>query len=487
MDRSSVLLLHNQKALLCKEEDQFETVDTKESANYPTGIAVPSSYIDSLTLKFPATMSDEDLSIQIEMKMYKEGGLDVDKEYVVDFIKFEKDDEYIVEAFALEEKDFKNLIEPYKKKLDAVDYAYPRYFIYHYLFTSEKIPKEKNTLFIHVSEQEAYAAVYKDGRFIGQRSLNSLLSLSKRTGFEVVKLKEYLQSKGLVKANYDLDEMHILDAMQEIFLKDIEKVVYSINHKRNLFGLNGIELVFIDFYGGTIEGIDELFLPFGYEVSAKALPLERENQEISMQCGYLRTLVEEIDIPKANLTFLERKKPLKEYESIKFLAIVGVSILLSILASGYFYYQETKLQESISQKKQTLSTLQKKTKVLIKKYKSLKSQNKALMKKKEEFEMTLDVYQTTFDMLPVMNIAKTTRQKFMNDIVETLAKYHLNTRSILQKDYQNMEVVLISKSQNRDTISKFMNDLIAKGYRKVSTDNIWYENGIYTSLVRIQK
>jgi uncharacterized protein YdcH (DUF465 family) len=489
MEIEKILLLTHEKALLFDGE-KLEPSTAKESGHYKTGLAIPSTFVDTFSFKLPKSLSDDELVMQVEIKMYKEGGLNVDAEYTIDFIHYDIDDhDYLIEAFAISKEKFQELTQEYKKDLVAVDYAFIKFLIYQTLY-DELLDPSKNDLFIYINDNEAFGVIYKDGKYIGHRTLNSLSSLSKRTGIELAKLKEYLQEKGLIKTNYSYDEMHILDQIQEILLKDIEKLIYSINHKRSVFGFTSLDNVYVDFYNQTLEGLEDFFTPFGYsDLHIEAIPLKQEDTNVDVQTyiesKYLYDLVHKKEMQTINISHLERGKPLKEYLAFWYIGILLTTLIVCGAIFTYFFMEQNSLDKTITAKEQKLELYTKKSKKLLKKLKSIKDENKILSKKLQKAQKSIFFYETTLSAIPMIELQKHKREAFMNDVVSALKKYQLTTQYIKQIDLKTMEIMLISKSYKRDTIAKFINELIAKGYSSVSINEITEEDGIYNGIVRV--
>ena len=493
MGTQETILLTNQKAVLF-DAQKIETLDLKESKKYPTGMLVPLNVLSTLSFSIPKSFNDEELAIQVEIKMYKEGGLDVDAEYVIDYIKFELEENFFVEAFALQKEKFYEIAEPYVKKVAAIDYAFVHFLSYQTLYKCCGYSTKGNDLFIYIDEEEAFGAIYSKGKYIGHRTLNSLSSLSKRTGVELVKLKEYLLERGLQRANYSGDELPVIDAIQAVLLKDIEKLVYSVNHKRTTFGISGIDNIYIDFFDGTIEGLGDLFVPFGYEdLKPKPIVIEQKEQNIAtrlyINLQYLYDIVNGSDYQLLNLTLLERKKPLKEYIVFRYIFLFFLSLVICGALFAYLGGEKQKLQEIIAQKKSLLKkakTNSKKLQVTLKKF---KEEHKKLLKELREIESKNRIYEGTLQLLPVVEDQKRQRQQFMNDVMAVLAKYRLNTKDIKQLDEKNMQITIISESDQRDRIAKFINALIKKNYASVTTNKIVKDEELelYSSEIRISR
>jgi len=483
-ENTIVLLDHEHTVVYDGQKPVFDTKN--KNPELFTALAVPLKYIHSFSFKIANTLSDDELAMKAELRMYKEGGLDVQKEYRIDFIKYELDHEYLIEAFALSLDDFNRYIADFSYKIDVVDFTFPRFLAYEALYKTEET-KKSNDLYIYISDDEAFGAIYQNGKYIGHRIINSLNAISKRTGLELVKLKEYLKEKGFKRENYGLEETLILDTIVEVFSKDIEKIVYSVNHKRGLFGLSGIDTVLIDFEGHSLEGIEDFFSPYGFEPVIKPLTqhTEQATPSLSVLLEYVFGLHNGADFYQVNLTHLERKKPLFEYVGFRYLVetlVITVFLaLLGIFVSYYLNAQHNKLVILEGKVKKQKKKIEK----LSLRFKKIKKQNDQLLKVKKELEDKIFVYDTTFRVIPMIGQISIKRQKMMNDVLKVLKKYRLSASSIFQKDEKSFEILLISQSDRRGDISKFMHDLIELGYKNVMTKDITYEDGVYKSKIYI--
>ena len=132
-EHNSVLLYHNDK-LLRYDGETLHNADFKENKTLFTGAFIPLYNLKSFSFKLPKTLSADELQMHIEMKMYNEGGLDAEKEYVIDFLQYDGGDVYLIEAFAVLEEECRTLFGDSIKKLEAIDILFPRFLIYQTLY-----------------------------------------------------------------------------------------------------------------------------------------------------------------------------------------------------------------------------------------------------------------------------------------------------------------------------------------------------------------
>ncbi len=473
------------------KEQGIEVIEPKSAAKYRVGARLPLQDITALSFKLPLNLSAEQLAVQVELKMYQEGGLDPNRDYAIDFVsyKIEAENITLVEAFAAAKEDIEHRFGEIAKRVGFIDILYPKFIAYEALYDRELRLKE-NHLFFYLSEEEAFAVIYQDGRYIGYRAIDSLANISKKLGIEVAKLKSLLIQKGVVMANYTPEEMHIFDGLQETLFKNIEKVVYAINFKRSFFGLEHIDRLIVDFEGELIPGLRDMFVAFGIDGEWIEQPLgccDFKAQEASLATEALYVAnFDELE-QRLNFTFFERKKPLWHYRVLW----VGVAAFLTLIALGAFWsylrMQKGALEEEITRKEAQLQRLKRSNAKLFRHLKKLKEQKRLLLEDIQKRRDHIAIYQDTLDAIPFVEKSKMAREKMINDIVEGLYRFRLSARSIEQNGTKVAYVEILSQNDEREKIARFISFLLDKNYSDVQTQRIEKEDGLYHSRVKVAR
>ena len=473
--------------LLSLRDGQFVKVEPKRAKEYRIGALLPLASLVALSFQLPKNLSAEQLQIQVELKMYQEGGLDPNKEYTIDYLVYDlpNEEQLLIEAFAAEQAQIKEQFQEQIKTIGFLDLLFPRFIAYGALYEEAT---DRNDLYIYLGENEAFAAIYKDGRYIGYRQIDSLQKIAKRSGLELAKIKSFLSTKGIVGENYNLDEKHIFDSLLEIIYANVERVVYAINFKRSFFGLDHIDRLIIDFDGNDIEGLSNLFLSFGVEGEFR--------QEILECCGVAKSeaslalplvYIERYDSleQQLNFSFFERKKPIYQFSIVRYAAAVVGFVLFLGGVWGYVSYQQQILERELLPLQKRLSMLQKKNRSYKKAIERFDKQKKELLEQKERLQNQILQIEDTIAAIPFIERMHTTRQKMMNDVVEVLAKYRLSTKRIEQNGTRSMQIELVSKDRQRERIASFMQELLHRGYSDVRTKRIERNANFYKSLVEV--
>ncbi|BCD60872.1 hypothetical protein NitYY0814_C1658 [Nitratiruptor sp. YY08-14] len=473
------------------QNGKFETLKPKTYKNFRIGALINSKKLITFTTKLPLTLQKEQLDIQVELKMYQEGGLDPNRNYVIDYLAFpiQQDNIYLIEAYALPQEVIEEQFGKIAKKIGFIDVLFPRFLIYKSLYAQE-FTVTKNHLFLYLGEEEAYAAIYKEGKYIAFRSIESLADLASQCGIETAKLKSLLSEKGLKQENYAPEEMNIFDVLQERFYKNAEKIVYAINYKRSYFGIEQIDAIYLDFEGERIEGLEAVMMAAGMIGDIVVQPLKYRDlspkqSALALAIEYIENF-EKID-QKLNFTIYERKKPIYHYRSFQLLVFAAAILILFGAGTLFLYQQVHHFDELIAQKEGEISKLRKKNQKLMEKLKQLRDQKKQILKRKKEMLHENELAQLTLSAIPMVEEGKKERQKMMNDIIEALYRYKLTTKSIDQNGTSSIDVDLVSKYEQREKIGAFIRYLLEKGYSDISTKEIVRDNSFYESLVKVKK
>ena len=481
-----IVLIYKNK-LFSYDGNKLDSITVKEAKKYRVGASFNSKKLITLSFKLPKNLSKEQLSLQVELKLYKDGGLNPNENYKIDFVTYdlESERELIVEAFAVAYEDLSEF-EEYAKKIGYIDILFPRFIAYAAIY--ENI-SHTNDLIVYLGEDEAFGAIYKEGKYIGYRIIDDLATISKKCGLELAKLKSVLKERGLVKENYPLEEMHLYDALVEIFSKNIEKLIYAVNFKRTYFGFDRIDRVLIDFEGSNIKGIERIFYNLGFYEDAVFKLFEccgkKEHSSLYVLAHYIY-LYDNLPY-RLNFSIFNRKKPFYKYESFKILA--AFATILALLGGTYIYLDQKvkRLDGMIEGKKRELKELERKEKKFVEQIKGLKKEKKELQTTASKLRESVDTLENTLSFIPFIQQNRLEREKFINDIVEGLYRYGLKADKIEQNGTKAVLVDIISGSNQRENIASFMKFLYSKGYKRVDTKEIVGQEGLYKSVVRVQK
>jgi len=487
MEHQKLLFIEHDR-IRTYQEGVFREPSSGEYKELFCGAIIPLSLLNTHTLKLSDRLSDEELRIQVEIRMFEEGNLNSDEEYTIDYIRhvIATDDSNLVEVFALSHTKAGEYFASALSKSPSIDRIIPGFMVYGSLYPTLEA---KNDLFIYWGEEEAYAAIYQEGRYIAHRSIETLASIAVDTGLDLAKLKNFLRTKGVIEENYLPEELNKYILLQEKIGKNIERIVHTINHKRGLFGLSGIDNCYLDFEGESILGLQSVFEAYGVK-GITFTPLTKEgcspeNIHDALCCDALVTPNEGM----LNLSPYLRKAPWYARESGKFLGFLGGALALILIASitiGWMISNEESRQAELSTQ---LDTLKKETSSLAA---TLKQNNNRLhqeQNKSKTLENEIALYHGAEETAVLIHDMHAARQKFLLDTTQELGRYRLGAMLMEQNGSKEMSILVVSEYRKRDDIAKLMSGLYARGYQDVQTHEIKLDNNntTYNSLVKVTR
>lgn len=487
MEHQKILFIEHDR-IRTYQEGVFSEPSAREYKELPAGAIIPLSLLNTHTLKLPDRLSDDELRIQVEIRMFEEGNLNSDDEYTIDYIRHSiaTDDSSLVEVFALSHTKASEYFASSLVKSPSIDRIIPGFMVYGSLYPTVEA---KNDLFIYWGEEEAYAAIYQEGHYIAHRSIETLASISVDTGLDLPKLKTFLHTKGVIEENYLSEELNKYILIQEKIAKNIERIVHTINHKRGLFGLSGIDNCYLDFEGESILGLKSVFEAYGVkEVTITSLKREGCPPEDIHDALCSDAFIE----PKEgafNLSPYLRKAPWYYRESGKFLGFVGSSLLIILISSLSFAWMISNEESRQAELTARLDALKQETSALA----ATLKQNNARLHEEQNKSKTLQneiaLYHGAEETAVLIHDMHAARQQFLLDTTAELGRYRLGAMLMEQNGSKEMNVLVVSEYRKRDDIAKLMSGLYGRGYQNVETHEIKLDNNntTYNSLVKVTR
>lgn len=483
----SIVYLEGTNAWLCDGET-LTPCDHSAIKKIPSGASLPLAKLQVGNFKFSSRLNPQELEIQTEIKMYDEGGLDSSAEYAISsyYHTLEFQDSTLVESFAISEDDLNQHCETMLQNTQVIDWAIPSFIAYAAYYPYHEV-KPSTDLFYYIGMHESYAVLFHDGKYIAHRRSMSIEEVAIELNMDPEACSELLHEKGLLEANYTGSDAEYFEQLQFIFSKQIEKLVHTINHKRGLFGIEGIERVFVDFAGAKMEGLDALFSAYGMEsVKVEAMACKDvEHSHRFIQALYVHGCANGLIELPLNLSLFERKPVWYKRPSGQFISIAAAALLVSLLHPGYFYVKAHQWDEGISEAQKAVKKMQDDTIRLSKKVKVLQDQQSELKSQTEKIQTDNGVYQTTLQTLPVLKEGRYIRQKMMNDSVQLLGNYQLSALTLEQNGTKSMQIHVIADEKKRNNIARFMEAWMAQGYHSARTNEVYLDKHVYESKIEV--
>ncbi len=490
MDTKAVCLIDGVDRYLFDGE-RLEAVEWKGCKKRFVAALIPPEAIRSYTFKLPLSTSEEKLRTLVEIRMYEEGGLDVERDYAIDFVKhpLEFDDAYLIEAYAVEAQALTSLYKEAAAKVGHIDLLAAPYFIYEGLYAFDLFDRAKVDLFLRFSAQGCYAVLCKEGRTIAVRSLPGIEGVALKAKVTPRVLLEALGEKGIEQERYAPDERLLYTAAAEWMAGVMDRVTQTVNHKRGIFGLTGVDAIYLDFEGREIPGLWALLDGYGFVESRKGPLICCDKVDAALRHDAIAALyalaAAQKRLTPLNLTIFEKRPPFIASHVGKLLAAMGIAAVLTLAAGGYLEWELSRLTAKEATLKGRYAHIQKQTESLRKELATLKKRRKALQQKLARRERTIDAYDEAVDVMARIIESKKRRWQIFKDVDLAMRRYGLLATSMEQNGSKAMTVDVLTPFVKRDNIARFMKRLLQKGYRSVRTDRIELDKDIYRSRVEI--
>jgi len=488
----------NETVYLCGDEgarrfdgETFAPASFKEAKKGFCGAMVPAALLRSHSFKIPLGTSDEKFETLVEITMFEEGGLDIDREYAIAYVRhaLDFDGSWLVEAFAVEKSELESRFGPAASKAGHIDLLAVPYLAYEGLYRYEKADASSTELFLYLGEEASYAVLLGKGRYLTHRTLPSLASLALKADVDAGVLKEALKERGLKAENYGPDERLLATVVQEGFGGIVERIAHTVSHKRGVFGIGGIDTIFLDFDRSEIPGLWELFDGYGFEESRKgvvrcceALPPEAEHEGV--EALYLLAAASgRLDAP--NLTIFEKRPGLLQSHTGRFLGAAAAAL---ILVGGYGAATRMELDGLTRERaslQARLQTMRAEAKKLTARLQAERSRREAVRKRLQRRQRELMAFDEAADTMTMIKASKAKRQAMMRDVDEALRQYRLSATWLEQNGSRSVRVEVLTPFTHRARIAKFMKTLAQRGYSRVGTREIRLDENLYQSSVEI--
>ncbi len=492
MVENAILFITKDSEPLLFDGTAFTPFPLKKNKDYFSAGLVPAPLVRTHGFRVEKGIAPEKLEIQTEMSMYEEAGLDPETDFKIASVAIELDNEndLYIESYAVETATLQREFGKTADKLGQIDALCPSYLKYEALYAYEKL-EAKNDVFIYFSEDEAYAAMYRQGHYISHRMIITLTELSEKLEMDIPALKKLLSGKGIENDNYLSEEFLKMSTLQQELSKAAERIGHAISHKRGVFGLDRIDRFFIDFEGNPIPGFLELFQSYGYE-EAELLScsvfadIDAAYRRHALEALYLLGVMQG-RCKSANLSVFERRPPFYKSHAGIFFSVLSASVILALAYPLYALYTLAELETRRDALQQQVKEMESLTQRLQVKLKTVRSERDRLDEERQSRVAEIQSYDEMVDELKHQRDEKHRRQQMMEDVNRALARYKLSSRVLDQNGTEHISVQIISEFEKRDDIAKFMKSLISAGYLHVTTREIRREENLYESLVEIER
>lgn len=457
------------------------------------------SYSDIIihSFKASAAIAEGELKTMVEIKMYEEAGLDLQKRYKMTYIRkeLELSDMVLVEAFAIEESKTRTTLSRVLQDEKYIDFLALPFLAFSTLYT-HKILAPQNDLFVYIDRQEAFLALYKNGHYVSTKSIMSLEDMLKRLKREEIDLsiealQKILTEKGVDADAYGAQELSLSSALQNLFVDIFTKINDILMHNRNVFGIDTINRIFMSTANGRVRGLREFLKAFGYEqTTIHDFKLVKDAPKEHLFASIVATYAHEqctLEQSQENITFFVRPPAFLKTQTGQLTLWSAASLVVCALYPLYLYWASYNAQQELTTLQAQYEEVKKNVASFNAKLTQIKNDLNAATTLKSEQTKALENIDQSLDQLYAMKISSQSSVDFIAKVNELLGKYQLMVRSIEQKGTHAMRVEVVANQAQRDNIAKFMEALLREGFVGVSTDEVHSDKLLYISKIEIAR
>ena len=457
------------------------------------------SYSDVLlhSFKVPSTMGDDELKTHTEIKMYDDAGLDLQKQYKITYSKkeLEFEENVLVEAFAIEIDKITESLGRVLKQAGHIDFLALPFLTFSTLYKN-KIIEPKNDLFVYINDDEAFLSIYKDGKYLSTKSLASLNETVRKlnsVGVDVslAELKENLSTKGLDASKYERGDVALFTEIESMFATMLTKINDVVVYNRSVFGFEKIDRLFFNIQNTRLRGVREFIHNFGFsdvEVldfnllkgEDKSKPFEK------IVASYIYDKTESNDFLH-NLTIFQKEPPFYKKESGKVIITALLIVLLSFAYTGLVWYENSELKNQQALLQVQYDAMKKSEARYKAKISAVNKELQSVLDKKNTLDKKRQNIVESVTRLENLVSLKSGYSSFILSVNKLLKKHNLSTIGLSVIGKNSMSIEIVAEYKRRDSISEFMEDLIAAGFIGINTDEIKYDKDIYISKVEIKR
>jgi len=424
----------------------------------------------------------EDLKDAIEIKAYEDLGLDQTIEYKIEFLEIptlpsDKDRKFHI--FVADPTVILEDFEEVSKKIRYIDIIYPTPLLFKFLYQKELLDNEGVHSFIYFQQDDAFLALYKEGRYLYSKSLKySFNDMSERFSellgerIDEADFVKMLSQEGLKTSNFEYQQ-HLMKLFSEVFMHINDVLIYA----KRANNIDKIDKIFISSEFGHIAGIDEYAqtylgltsLEYSFDYGFQTDEPFIEDLHYLLHLAAISILESEEEIP--NFTLFKRPPPFWQRPSGQMVAVTAASLLIAFAYPTYNMAYNYKLQYDIYILNQEYNKLRPERVRLENSINNLKKDKKILLAKIDNEKKIYDTRMNILESIYNKKVNYPMKGKIIAELSQDIIKYKVNTKSI-RTDENIMEWDVLSKDEKRITnFIKYISNKKGKKYH-IETNKI---------------
>ncbi|MFW6307115.1 MAG: hypothetical protein ACOC08_00570 [Campylobacterales bacterium] len=476
----------------CNEYAQDSTLPLPQYSrdNFYIG-NIPARKINQSTIVVPNEIDPSEVAVAYEDDIVEDLAIDIEKEYIIRVEKSDVDmgsstDEYLV--YVLEHECLERLYGSCSST-NHIDVIVPTPILFKPLLDVGLVEPKGVNLFFWYEEDECFASVYSDGRFLGYRllkhSLDELLELFNESSPSLINKEQLLEL--LSKEDIDADFESALKRVYSVIAEDIDD---SILFFRRIYHFDEYKNAYVDSKSGfgtlLYEYLEASYGRKSEEFSFLESIGARSKSESIQALGLFYAQSGNID-ENLNFTIFPKPKPLIQRDSGRLVVLALLGAILAFSMPIYFFAKSYTLELENSNLQEKRDRLEVRAKKL---ESNLKELQEGVENKKSSFQEAKKNRDALLSLLSSYTIAE--------DEYVSKSEVLLNILSLLQKDSLYLKELSFYKDSGSDVfelniiansdddISSFVDRAIKDGGYDIDINEIsQIDNRLYESKLKV--
>ncbi|MFP4486587.1 MAG: coiled-coil domain-containing protein [Campylobacterales bacterium] len=476
----------------CNEYAQDSTLPLPQYSrdNFYIG-NIPARKINQSTIVVPNEIDPSEVAVAYEDDIVEDLAIDIEKEYIIRVEKSDVDmgsstDEYLV--YVLEHECLERLYGSCSST-NHIDVIVPTPILFKPLLDVGLVEPKGVNLFFWYEEDECFASVYSDGRFLGYRllkhSLDELLELFNESSPSLINKEQLLEL--LSKEDIDADFESALKRVYSVIAEDIDD---SILFFRRIYHFDEYKNAYVDSKSGfgtlLYEYLEASYGRKSEEFSFLESIGASSKSETIQALGLFYAQSGNID-ENLNFTIFPKPKPLIQRDSGRLVVLALLGAILAFSMPIYFFAKSYTLELENSNLQEKRDRLEVRAKKL---ESNLKELQEGVENKKSSFQEAKKNRDALLSLLSSYTAAE--------DEYVSKSEVLLNILSLLQKDSLYLKELSFYKDSGSDVfelniiansdddISSFVDRAIKDGGYDIDINEIsQIDNRLYESKLKV--
>jgi len=491
----SIVYINNNRFLI-KDGDKIEL---KEKFEFQKNDIITSSIdikdIITYTFKLPKSTPEEQLNTEAEIYFYENAGIDLNKKFISFYMfrTLEEEDSYLVEAIAIDEDNLHKKFNSLLTRSNWIDFISLSTLTFSEFYPTYKKEPKKDA-FVYLDNEQSFIAVYENGEYLYSKTLNPLAPLLKILDMDYNKFIETISTKGVSKDNYDVDEFLVAGEIERFFSDYFMAINNRLSYGKTIFYLDHIDNIY--FYTPFhIEGMDNLksFWDLS-EINFETIKVEDINFLDKLTLLYNEKHYED----KINFSIFPQPPQFYKTKSFQLFAIIFLTFAIFGGDFANRYYNNLQHQKNIIKIKKDIRIKSSKLRRLTIINKAILEQYNRYLKEIENTQKKIVAIKNILEQALIISEFPKTNRDFIT-FSNLLQKNNLKAFIIAKDENNRFFTGVYTEFKNRKFIGIFMDNLLQKNYKNITTKEIGILNNnpylikskdnthYYFSVIRFEK